>query len=255
MFRHSLRFVLVALFEELAVWRGAGILGNDQAAQIESLYETRGQSTQRRVSRAMFTLMGVAAFLVGLAVLLLIGYNWDGMPRPVPQRIGWGFSVNGAYTLPLLILPGMLWAYNKRSPLAIALYVPLAVWWVVLQPVAWQATERSVYLVGAVGAALLLLAETHHPGDPMGAPFRFWGTAVSAGVLVPLGFAEFIRELQFPHGSGVVTGLTILIFADRKFALLRRTRQGKQGRQPISRACRQSRNDGNLIGHTAVVPA
>jgi hypothetical protein len=37
-------------------------------------------------------------------------------------------------------------------------------------------------------------------------------------------------------------------FADRKFALLRRTRQGKQGRQPISRAWRQSRNDGNLTG-------
>ena len=35
---------------------------------------------------------------------------------------------------------------------------------------------------------------------------------------------------------------------NRKFALLRRTRQGKQGRQPISRAWRQSRNDGNLTG-------
>ena len=139
-----------------------------------------------------------------------------------PQRIGWGFTVNGAYTLPLLILPGMLWAYNKRSPLAIALYVPLAVWWVVLQPVAWQATEQSVYLVGAVGAALLLLAEAHHPGDPMGAPFRFWGTAVSAGVLVPLGFAEFVRELQFPHGSGVVTGLTILIVGTIGVAALAR---------------------------------
>ncbi len=116
----------------------------------------------------------------------------------------------------------MLWAHNKRSPLAIALYVPLAVWWVVLQPVAWQATEQSVYLVGAVGAALLLLAEAHHPGDPMGVPFRFWGTAVSAGVLVPLGFTEFIRELQFPHGSGVVTGLTILIVGTIGVAALAR---------------------------------
>ncbi|MGO9111553.1 MAG: DUF2157 domain-containing protein [Thermoguttaceae bacterium] len=300
----------VWLTEELAVWRKAEILGDDQATQIESLYETHGQSAQRRTSRAMFTLMGVAAFLVGLAVLLLIGYNWDGMPRPAkvatvfvvvldtygaafwtryvrrahlpsellfflacifygsgiwliaqafhiqshwpngfwiwaigvlpfalcldtlllhalfvallaiwvgaevigfPERIGWGFTVNGAYTLPLLVLPGMLWAYAKRSPLAIALYVPLAVWWVVLQPVAWQATEQSVYVVGAVGAALLLLAEAHRPGDPMGVPFRFWGTAVSAGVLVPLSFADVIYELQFPHGSGAVTALTICI--------------------------------------------
>ncbi len=265
----------VWLTEELAVWRKAEILGDDQATQIESLYETHGQSAQRRTSRAMFTLMGVAAFLVGLAVLLLIVYNWDGMPRPAkvatvfvvvldtygaafwtryvrrahlpsellfflacifygsgiwliaqafhiqshwpngfwiwaigvlpfalcldtlllhalfvallaiwvgaevigfPERIGWGFTVNGAYTLPLLVLPGMLWAYAKRSPLAIALYVPLAVWWVVLQPVAWQATEQSVYVVGAVGAALLLSAETAVPqkrnGTPMGSPGR-----------------------------------------------------------------------------------
>ena len=119
-----------------------------------------------------------------------------------PERIGWGFTVNGAYTLPLLILPGMLWAYRKRSPLAIALYVPLAVWWVVLQPVAWHATEQSVYVVGAVGAALLLLAEAHRPGDPMGVPFRFWGTAVSAGVLVPLGFARRHSRVAIPAWVG-----------------------------------------------------
>ena len=125
----------------------------------------------------------------------------------------------------------MLWAHNKRSPLAIALYVPLAVWWVVLQPVAWQATEQSVYLVGAVRAALLLLAEAHHPGDPMGVPFRFWGTAVSAGVLVPLGFTEFIRELQFPHGLGVVTGLTILIVGTIGVAALARFHLARRRRE------------------------
>ena len=317
------------LTEELAVWLGAGIVSGDQATQIEGLYETRGQSAQRRASHAVFTLMGVAAFLVGLAVLLLIGYNWDGMPRPVkvatvfvvvlatygaafwtrysrrallasellfflacifygcgiwliaqafqiqshwpngfwiwavgvlpfalcldtlllhalvaallalwvgaeiigfPERIGWGFAVNGAYTFPLLMLPGILWAYGKRSPLAIALYVPLAVWWVVLQPVAWQATEQSVYVVGAVGAALLLLAEAHPPGDPMGVPFRFWGTAVSAGVLVPLGFAAFIHELQFPHGSGNVTALAILIVGGVGVAALAAIHLARGGR-------------------------
>ena len=35
----------------------------------------------------------------------------------------------------------------------------------------------------------------------MGVRFCFWGTALSAGVLTPLGFAGSIHELQFPDGS------------------------------------------------------
>jgi len=297
------------LSKELATWQAAGILDVQQVTRIEGLYETRGQSAQRRASRAMFTLMGVAALLVGLAALLLIGYNWEAMPPAVkiaivfgvvlgtyaaafwtrytrrarlgselliflaclfygcgiwliaqtlniqshwpnglwiwalgvlpfalaldtlllhallvgllatwvgvemigfPDRIWWWwFQGNGCYSLPLFALLGALWAYRKRSALAIALYVPLAVWWIVLQPVEWHATEQSVYLVGAAGAALLLLAEAHRPGDAMAVPFRFWGTAVSAGVLVPLSFAEFIHEMQSAHGFGVTTALVI----------------------------------------------
>jgi hypothetical protein len=298
------------LIGELAAWRQTGIVSDEQSARIEGFYETQGQSAERRVSRAVFTLMGVAAFLVGLAVLLLIGYNWESMPRPVkigmvfavvlstyaaafwtrysrraelpsellfflacifygcgiwligqafhvqahwpdgiwiwalgvlpfalcldtlllhallvallaiwvgaeligfPGRIFWGLTINGAYSLPLLILPGMLWAYHKRSSLAIALYVPLAVWWAVLQPLAWNATEQSVYLAGAAGAALLLLAEAHKVGDEMAIPFRFWGTALATGSLIPLGFGDFIRELQRPQGAGTVTALAIAL--------------------------------------------
>jgi uncharacterized membrane protein len=297
---------------ELTVWREAGFVNEQQAAQIEGLYESRGQSAQRRSSRAMFTLMAIAALLVGLAVLLLIGYNWEGMPAAakiavvfavvlatyaaafwtrytrraklasellfflaclfygcgiwlIAQALNiqshwpngiwiwavgvlpfalaldtlllhallvgllalwigaevlgfpgrpwwwWGFQPNGGYSLPLFLALGATWAYRKRSPLAIALYVPLAVWWIVLQPIAWQATEQAVYIGGAVGAALLLLAEAHRPGSKMAVPFRFWGTAVSAGVLAPLSFSQLIYELQPGRGSGLATALVLLI--------------------------------------------
>ena len=164
--------------------------------------------------------VGVLPFALALDTLLLHALLvallaiWVGAEvLGFPERFfwWWGFEVNGGYTLPLFAALGLAWAYRKRSALAVGLYVPLAVWWIVLQPIAWHATEQSVYIVGAAGAALLLLAEAHRPGSKMAVPFRFWGTAVSAGVLVPLSFAGLIYELQPGHGSGLVTGLTILL--------------------------------------------
>jgi uncharacterized membrane protein len=69
------------LLEALQAWRGDGIVSEEQAGRILDLYETPAAIADRQRSRGIFTLMGVAALLVGLAVLLLIGYNWDAMPR------------------------------------------------------------------------------------------------------------------------------------------------------------------------------
>ena len=107
------------LCEELTVWRKAGILDDQQSAQIEGLYETRGQSAQRRVSRAMFTLMGVAALLVGLAVLLLIGYNWAAMPPAVKIAI--------VFVVVLSAYAAAFWTrYTRRALLASELLFFLA---------------------------------------------------------------------------------------------------------------------------------
>ena len=46
---------------------------------------------------------------------------------------GWWQWPNGAYSLPLLALPGLLWAYRKGSPVAVGLYVALLSWWLILQ--------------------------------------------------------------------------------------------------------------------------
>jgi len=69
------------LLEALQAWRGRGIVSEEQAGRILDLYETPAAIAERQRSRGIFTLMGVAALLVGLAVLLLIGYNWAAMPR------------------------------------------------------------------------------------------------------------------------------------------------------------------------------
>ena len=183
------------LIEELAVWRGAGILGNDQAAQIESLYETRGQSTQRRVSRAMFTLMGVAAFLVGLAVLLLIGYNWDGMPRPA--------KVATVFVVVLGTYGAAFWTrYTRRALLASELLFFLACIfygcgiWLIAQAFHIQSHWPNGFWIWAVGvlpfalcldtlllhALLVALLAIWVGAEVIGFPQRIgWGLHASTG--------------------------------------------------------------------------
>ncbi len=208
----------------------------EQASQIIALYETADQVVRRQRSRAISTLMSVAAFLVGLAILLLIGYNWEAMPRALklgiilsvliitytvafylryhrntpklsavifflgclfygagiwlvaqifhldalyPAGVWWwavgvfpfafyldtlflhgllagllalwaGLEVlqfsqlgiwfwgrwsllpNGAYSLLLFALPGLIGAYRKESPMTVGLYLLLLIWWFIL---------------------------------------------------------------------------------------------------------------------------
>jgi uncharacterized membrane protein len=78
------------LLEALQAWRGHGIVSEEQAGRILDLYETPATIADRQRSRGIFTLMGVGALLVGLAVLLLIGYNWDAMPRGLKLTVIFG---------------------------------------------------------------------------------------------------------------------------------------------------------------------
>ena len=78
------------LLEALQTWRGRGIVSEEQAGRILELYETPAAIAERQRSRGIFTLMGVAALLVGLAVLLLIGYNWAVMSRGLKLTVIFG---------------------------------------------------------------------------------------------------------------------------------------------------------------------
>lgn len=283
---------------EMQAWRAAGALVDDQPGRILALYETPGDATLRQHSTAMFALMSVAALLIGLAALLLVGYNWDAMPKPAKLAVVFGviaathaagfwlryvrqsrrlsevvfflgclfygcgiwlvaqiFNIQGhypnalwmwalgtlpfalcldtlllhalvvallatwvgteildfgfvwgfwrvpdaCYTLPLLALPGLLWAYRKRSPATVGLYVPLLAWWVILQPIAWHSDVNVVYFIGAAGALFLAIAQCHAARSRMAEPYRLYGVLLTAGVLSVLSFAAFISEIQ--HGT------------------------------------------------------
>lgn len=283
---------------EVEAWRARGLVSTDQAAGILALYGTSEERAEHRRSKSLLVLMGAAAFLVGLGVLLLIGYNWQGIPiggklaiifgtilgvhglglhlrfragretgsevafflggllygagimliaqifhlnAHYPDGVWWwalgvlpfaltlrtpllhvllvallalwcglevigdpgrgdwlfgrpAFLPNGAYTLPLLVLPGFIWAYRRHSPATVGLYVPLVVWWTVLQPIAWRFEWNTVFFLGVMGGGLLLVAGQHAAGSAFAIPYRFFGTALAAGVLVPVSFHEFLKD-------------------------------------------------------------
>lgn len=289
------------LHNELPAWQAAGVISSEQSAQILGLYESAAESTARRASRAVFTLMSLATLLAGIAALLAVGFNWaalsataklslvfggmlaaygvgfwmryrrrfkraselafllgcllygvgiwqlaqifhvqshypDGIwlwalgTLPIAMcldsplvhvlyaallalwvgtealdygRFGywllgirrWDVPPHAAYSLPLLALPGLLWAYRKQSPLAASLYALVLAWWVVLQPVVWGHSPIVVYAIGTAAGLLLLASQAHQPRSPMAVPYRLYGVLIAAGVLLPLSSASFHYEL------------------------------------------------------------
>ena len=104
-------------------------------------------------------------------------WRWDSIP-------------NGAYSLPLLALPGIVWAYRKQSLPTLTLYVPLLAWWAVLQIFAWRLESNPIFFIGGVGALLLVIAESHAAGSRFAIPYRYYGCLLVGGALVPLSFFD-----------------------------------------------------------------
>lgn len=300
------------LAKELDAWDLLGLVSKDQASAVLSLYATPRDFQAKRQSKAVQTLMALAATLLGLSVLLLIGYNWSAMPAAAKVTAVFGsiilshaagawlryrkglrleseilffigcilygtgiwllaqiFNINSddasgfwwwalgvlpfALVLDTLLLhlvfvalmatwagwevlsysnlgfwlfrrfpilpdfasslvplaaPGLLWAYRKRDPRAVALYVALYTWWVILQPFAWGFESSSIEFIGAVGALLLIAAQAHAAGSPMALPYRFHGVALLAGALIPLSYHSLNKNLIRHTESDLLRRLT-----------------------------------------------
>jgi uncharacterized membrane protein len=311
------------LLDELSLWRRDSIVSEQQAQRITDLYEGAGELAERGRSKGVFILMSAAATLVGLAGLLLIGYNWNDLSREIKlalvlavialthaagfslrykrkagalsenvfflgclfygagiwlvaqvfhinahypdgvwwwaigvlpfalcletrlihallvgllavwagmevlsfNHLGawlfgrWDFLPNGAYSLPLLALPGMVWAYRKQSVRTLSMYVPLLAWWTVLQVFAWHLGSNPFYFVGAVGALLLVAAESHPAGSRFAVPYRYYGSLMVGGVLVPLSFYDLNKELV-RHWVGLAGPPTLLALIGLAVVLL-----------------------------------
>ena len=284
---------------ELDVWRGLGLLSEDQAREVLALYTTPREFSERRKSKGVMVLMALAATLFGLSLLLVIGYNWSAMSDSLKVTavfgslivshaagaglrwrrglrreseilffIGciiygsgiwllaqiynisaedasgfwwWALGVlpfalvldtlllhllfvalmaiwagtevlnfsnlgfwlfgrfpyfpDGAYSLIPLAAPGLIWAYRKSDPRAVALYVALLTWWVILQAFAWRFGTSSIEFIGAVGTLLLLAAQAHRPGSSMALPYRLYGVCLLAGALIPLSYHAVNEQL------------------------------------------------------------
>jgi len=62
---------------EMAAWEAAGAIEAGQSRLILADYESEGEISDRRRSGMVFAIMAAAALLIGLGVLLLIGFNWQ----------------------------------------------------------------------------------------------------------------------------------------------------------------------------------
>jgi uncharacterized membrane protein len=320
------------LLDELGLWRSEAIVTDQQAQRIADLYEGAGEMAERGRSRAVMVLMAAAATLVGLAAMLLIGYNWEELGRGTklvivlstvaathafgfslrykknaaglsetvfflgclfygagiwlvaqvfhinahyPDGIWWwavgvlpfalclqtrllhalfvallalwagqevlnfghlggwlfgrwDFLPNGAWSLPLLAAPGLLWAYRNQSVKTVGMYVPLLAWWTVLQPFAWRLDSNPIYFVGAIGALMLVVAECHAAGSRFAIPYRYYGSLLVGGVLVPLSFHKFNQYLM-PEWRALVIPPAVLAVVAVAIVLLTQRSSGKTG--------------------------
>lgn len=86
------------LERELKRWLEDGLLTRDAADRILAQYETTDETTTRKRSIFLHALVTVAVLLFFLALLLLIGYNWDGLGRAPKLLIIFGVvaGIHGA---------------------------------------------------------------------------------------------------------------------------------------------------------------
>ncbi len=135
---------------------------------------------------------------------------WVGFEVLSLQRLILGVPSAG-YSLPLLVAPGLWWAYRKSSAATVGVYVPLLAWWVVLQPIAWKLQANPTFFIGAVGSLMLLVAGLHRPRSPMAIPYRFYGIALVGATLIPLSFHQFNDEIVRNGGAGWTGGVEQMI--------------------------------------------
>ncbi|MFO0880306.1 MAG: GDYXXLXY domain-containing protein [Gemmataceae bacterium] len=69
------------LESELEAWESQGVISETQGEQILGTYESEDTQILRMRSTLVFVLMSMAGFLLGLALLLLISFNWEAMSR------------------------------------------------------------------------------------------------------------------------------------------------------------------------------
>jgi uncharacterized membrane protein len=167
------------LMSELTSWQALGLLDPDQAARIAELYGSADEAAQRRGAQALFTLTSLGALLVGLAALLLIGYNWIAMDAAAKLSVVLGS---------LLAMHAVAFTLRYRARLS-------------------QASEIAFFLACLMyGAAIWLIAQIFH--IEAGSADGFWWWAL--GVLpFALGLETLLLHALFVGLVALYAGFTV----------------------------------------------
>jgi uncharacterized membrane protein len=221
-------FFLGCLFYGSAMWLLAQIF-NISSSNYDALWWWA-------LGSLPFALM-LDTVLLPLLVAALLSL-WVGFDVLSLDRLFWGLP-DGAYSLPLLVAPGLYWSYRKGSALGVGIYVPVLAWWLVLLPIAWKLEANPTFFIGAVGSLMVLVAAMHPPGSEMAIPFRFYGVAIVGATLLPLGFYQFNKEVMNGtdiHAiSGVEQMVMILIVAALTLTLAFFLQRSTAGDQSVAR--------------------
>ena len=120
---------------EIAVWQTMGLVDEDRAQALLGLYESRESFEARQQTQGAVHIAGPGGSLVGLGVLLLIGYNWEQMPAPLKITAIFGAMIATHAT-----------AFEVRYRLG------------------WRRLSEVVFFMGCLlyGAAIWLLAQIFH---------------------------------------------------------------------------------------------
>ncbi len=93
------------LKQQLEDWQARGLVSPERAGQILALYSPVGRFS---AARAAFGLTGLAVLMAAVALLLVIGYNWDALAPAARVAIVFGM-VGGAFA-------GSALAYRRGLP-------------------------------------------------------------------------------------------------------------------------------------------
>lgn len=239
-----LRYVWHAkIFSELAFFFGSLLYG--VAMMLLAHIFNLGEHPPDGVWWWALGVIPLALFLDTLLLHLLVATLlavWVGM-----ELIGWGrghefdlfgFLPRAAYTLPVLAGLGLAWAYQKKSPTTVGLYVPLLAWWVILLPSGWGGRENPILMIGSAGALMLILAEVHTDGSRYAIPYRLYGSLLCMGVLSCLSFHEMHHEIGRIDDLSIFVGQTLVmtVLAGGVFAMAlvgQTQREGESYTRPL----------------------
>ncbi len=124
------------LAQETPKWVQAGIIAPEAAERLHAYYGIAGEPSGRRWAMVIFSVIGAA--LIGLGIIMLLGYNWDQLSRGMRAIISF---------IPMAVAQGLcVWIFRTGRLSA-----------------AWR-EGVGMLLALAVGASLALIAQTYNLG-------------------------------------------------------------------------------------------